>query len=348
MDAARLPVDRLHELHAEQVRDLAVDGDFDDPAYDRPTPATTAGSSHAHRAPPGLPVDEPVLEQVIIVARADRDIRIARGLQPAGQLRSGRLVHGACPVVSPRALHARATPANGQNWIVLLDGTPFGVPVTSGESLAKIAVAEALVDKRNHRLDALHSRFSARRDERDGFIVEATTPSSPPTSPDPRQGSRRRRSPRFAVERRNGDRRWPQRRHADPGGDRTLTLGTDTNFSYPVQFRDYLATIARKLGDMLGRGHVGAHLRRRRRRPDADDHARRRRRLTASFLITPVSAQASSGAAVRAQLVFLAHENWRTSRRRSRRRRSTTRSSTAATRWSSRRSRSASTASAGR
>ena len=145
--------------------------DFDDPVYD----PTDGDDSYdvVLTGRPTCPVSVDPCEVVVdVTPLATRTYDSRQAFNPSANFGQGNQVQ--VRVATTRAhFLLTGTPATGQTWIALLDGQPFPVAVTTGESLATIA--QALVDA----IDA-DSRFSARRDG-DGFIVEAVRRATPST-----------------------------------------------------------------------------------------------------------------------------------------------------------------------
>ena len=205
----------------------------------RPTTATTSCSR-----PAVLRVGVTPCEVVVdVTPHADAHVRLAPGVQPGGQLRRGERGAGARRDHA-RALHAhrhvRRRPAVDRRCST---ASPFAVPVTAGETLTA-------------------DRAGARR--------RRSTPSSTRFHGEARSGRPGRRSSSPAATAfyadfgitpgtdghgRGHDARTAQRRSSSAATRRAARSGrsvsTESTMPTTVEFRDDLATIARKLADLL-------------------------------------------------------------------------------------------------
>src|SRR4029078_2279282 len=132
------------------------------------------------------------------------------------------------------------TATQGATWTLTLDGTPFAYTAASGDDLA--AIARGLVGRGNSN----STRYKANVDPSDAtsFVVSVVdpfyadfrvTPATDGTATVPIKGG--------TVTASLG---------GDPAQGEVWTLTLDgTTFAYTVEFRDDLATIARKLGNLL-------------------------------------------------------------------------------------------------
>ena len=153
-----LRVDRLHELHAEQVRDLAVDGRLRRPtAYD----PTDGDDSYdvVLTGRPTCPVGVTPCEVVVdVTPLATRTYDSRQAFNPAANFGQANQVQ--VRVATTRAhFTLTGTPANGQHWIAVLDGTPFAVP-----SRPRREPRDDRAGPRRRRSTPSSTRFSARLD----------------------------------------------------------------------------------------------------------------------------------------------------------------------------------------